>query len=68
LKATHLWAIGYADVERATHVKDEIARLGWGSHDVTIADLAVVVRQTDGSFTLNREPFPDAYNRRRTCP
>jgi len=56
--ATHLWAIGYADVERAAQVKEEIASLGWGAHYITLADLAVVVRHTDGSFTLNREPFP----------
>jgi len=26
--AGHLWAIGYADVDRASQVKDEIVRLG----------------------------------------
>jgi uncharacterized membrane protein len=56
--AGHLWAIGYADVDRASQVKDEIVRLGWDQPYLLLSDVAVVVRHPDGSFMLNREPFP----------
>jgi len=58
----HLWAIGYADMDRASQVKDEVVRLGWGEHYLNLTDVAVVVRHPDGSFTLNREPFPTVSN------
>ncbi len=60
--AGHLWAVGYADMERASQVKDEIIRLGWGESYLYLSDVAVVVRHPDGSFTLNREPFPAVAN------
>ena len=60
--AGHLWAIGYADVDRASQVKDEIVRLGWDQPYLLLSDVAVVVRHPDGSFTLNREPFPAVAN------
>jgi len=60
--AGHLWAIGYADVDRASQVKDEIVRLGWDQPYLLLSDVAVVVRHSDGSFTLNREPFPAVAN------
>jgi len=60
--AGHLWAIGYADIERAGQVKEEITRLGWDEPYLFHADVAVVVRHPDGSFTLNREPFPAVAN------
>ena len=58
----HLWAVGYADMERASQVKDEVVRLGWDEHYLDLSDIAVVVRHPDGSFTLNREPFPTVAN------
>jgi uncharacterized membrane protein len=65
-KAAHLWAIGYDDMARAEQVRDEIARLGWEGGRVAtylvLLDLAVVVRHPDGSFTLNRTPFPGVTN------
>jgi uncharacterized membrane protein len=64
--SAHLWAIGYDDVSRANQVRDEITRLGWGSGRVgtylILQDIAVVARHTDGSFTLDREPFPGVTN------
>jgi uncharacterized membrane protein len=58
----HLWAIGYDDMGRADQVKEEITRLGWGKGRggkyLILEDVAVVVRHPDGSFTINREPFP----------
>ena len=32
----HLWAIGYDDMERAEQVRDEIIRLGWDTHYLTL--------------------------------
>ena len=59
----HLWAIGYDDIQRADQVRDEITRLGWGTRpDLRLADVAVVVRHPDGSFTFDREPFPTGRN------
>src|SRR5262245_45799477 len=57
----HLWAIGYDDKARADQVRDEIAKLGWGpgraGKYLELLDLAVVVRNPDGSFTIDRKPF-----------
>src|SRR5439155_6303975 len=58
----HLWAVGYDDMERANHVREEIIRLGWVENRLILEDVAVVVRHLDGSFTLNRERFPAASN------
>jgi uncharacterized membrane protein len=60
--AGHLWAIAYDDTERAGQVKDEITRLGWDEHYLILSDVAVVARHPDGSFTLDREPFPAVPN------
>jgi len=63
---THLWAIGYDDVARADQVRDEIIELGWGAGKAAkyliLADIAVVVRHPDGSFTFDRKPFPGLAN------
>jgi len=56
-KDTHLWAVGYEDMERASQVRAKIEHLGWGSSRLLLDDVAVVVRHVDGSFTLNRERF-----------
>src|SRR5438093_9688450 len=61
-KAQHLWAVGYDDMERADHVREEIVRLGWVENRLILEDVAVVVRHLDGSFTLDRERFPAAHN------
>ena len=62
----HLWAIGYDDIDRADAVRDEITKLAWDPGNagkyLILTDIAVVRRQADGSFTLNREPFPGAAN------
>ncbi len=60
--ASHLWAIGYAGTERAGQVKEEIVKLGWGQTYLALTDVAVAVRHPDGSFTVNREPFPALAN------
>lgn len=58
----HLWAVGYDDMDRAGQVRDEIAKLGWVENRLLLADLAVVVRHLDGSFTFDRERFPTGAN------
>ena len=61
-KSGNLWAIGYDDMGRANQVRDEIITLGWDKHYLLLDDVAVVVRHSDGSFTLDREAFPAASN------
>jgi uncharacterized membrane protein len=58
----HLWAVGYDDMEGAARLRDEVVRLGWERHFLILGDVAVVVRGLDGSFTIDREPFPAAAN------
>src|SRR5262249_42262192 len=62
----HLWAIGYDDPERADQVRDEIVQLAWGPGQagryLILEDIAVVVRHRDGTFTLDRKPFPGLAN------
>jgi len=52
----HLWAIGYDDTSRAEQVRQEIIRLGGPQQALILLDTAVVIRQADGLFTLEREP------------
>lgn len=54
--ATHLWAIGFNNVERAANVRDEVVKLG-AKHCLILMDTAVVVRYSHGSATLDGEPF-----------
>src|SRR5262245_51146310 len=61
-KSEHLWAIGYHDMGRAEQVRDEIIRLGWPTHYLDLLGVALGVRDPDGSFTCNREPFPAVAN------
>jgi uncharacterized membrane protein len=64
--AAHLWAIGYDDMDRADQVLEEITGLGWGpgqaGRSLVLLDIAVVVRHPDGSFTIDRNPFPGVAN------
>jgi uncharacterized membrane protein len=62
----HLWAVTYDNLTQADQVQEEIARLGWGAGNagkyLILLDIAVVVRHLDGTFTVNREPFPSFAN------
>jgi uncharacterized membrane protein len=60
--ASHLWAIGYDDMDRAGQVRDRITTLGWVERRLVLSDIAVVMRRPDGSFALDREHFPVAAN------
>src|SRR5438552_15748642 len=52
----HLWAIGYDDTSRAEEVRQEIISLAGPQQALILLDTAVVIRQADGSITLEREP------------
>jgi uncharacterized membrane protein len=54
----HLWAVGFAQTDRAAEVRDEITRLAWERHNLRLLDMAVAVRYSDGLLTLNGEPYP----------
>ena len=62
----HLWAIGYGEMDRANQVLDEISGLAWGPGQagryLNVLDIAAVVRHPDGSFTIDRKPFPGVAN------
>jgi uncharacterized membrane protein len=58
----HLWAVGYDTTELANEVRERIVRLGWVENRLILADVAVVVRHLDGSFTVDRERFPTGAN------
>jgi uncharacterized membrane protein len=64
--AAHLWAIMYDDPGRAYQVRDEISKLAWdngnGGKYLILLDIVVVVRNTNGSFTFDQEPFPGVAN------
>jgi uncharacterized membrane protein len=62
----HLWATGYDDMARADLVRDEVIQLAWGPGQegryLLLEDIAVVVRHPNGTFTLDRQPFPGLAN------
>src|SRR5262245_45897323 len=55
-EATHLWAIGHDDDQRAEQVRAEINRLD-ERQCLILLDTAVVVRYPDGALTVDGEPF-----------
>ena len=55
-EATHLWAIGYDDAQRAEQLRAQINRLG-ERHRLILLDAAVVARYPDGALTVDGEPF-----------
>jgi uncharacterized membrane protein len=52
----HLWAIGYSETGRAAEVRDVANRLA-ERHDLVLLDIAVLVCGSDGTATLDGEPF-----------
>jgi uncharacterized membrane protein len=56
--AGRLWAIGYADMTRASRVKEALIGLAWDERYLILLDVAVLVRNGDGSFTLTPEAVP----------
>ena len=64
--ASHLWAVGFDKMGRAGEVRQEITDIAWGAgengNDLILLDAAVVTRHPDGTFTFDRQPFPDIKN------
>ena len=58
---SHLWAIAYDDMSRAEQVREEVKKLAWdpgrAGKDFLLLDAVVVVRHSDGTFSIDREPF-----------
>jgi uncharacterized membrane protein len=52
----HLWAIGFDDMTRADQVRDEIIRIARDPNELTLKDVAVVMRHPDGSLNIDRQP------------
>ena len=52
----HLWALGYDDIGRADQVRREMIKLS-EKHCLILLDTAVAVRYSDGSLTLDGDPF-----------
>ena len=56
IKAAHLWAVAYDNMDRAEQVRVEVTRLS-EKHCLILRDSAVAVRYPDGIVTLDGEPF-----------
>lgn len=57
-RQAHLWAIGYDDPAQAERARAEMTSLAGPGQYLLLLDVAILTRTTDGSYTLNREPFP----------
>ena len=61
-ESAHLWAIGFDDLEGAGRFRNAITALAGPVQNLLLRDLAILVRNSDGSYTLDRQPFPAAGN------
>jgi uncharacterized membrane protein len=53
-RTAHLWAVGYDDPARADEVRQELYRLAGAEQYLLLLDIAILVRHTDGTYTLDR--------------
>jgi uncharacterized membrane protein len=58
----HLWAVGYDDPARAEQTRDELCRLAGPGQYLLVHDIAILTRRADGTYVLDREPFPVTRN------
>jgi hypothetical protein len=58
-KCANLRAVGIDDAGRAARVRDVITSLGCEKHRLILRDVAVAVRNCDGSLPSNGEPLPE---------
>src|SRR5580658_8173827 len=56
--SAHLWAIGYDDAAQAERTRAQVTALAGAGQHLLLLDVAILTRTTDGSYTLNRKPFP----------
>jgi uncharacterized membrane protein len=54
----HLWAIGFDNPAEAERARAEVTRLAGPGQYLLLLDVAILTRANDGTYTLNREPFP----------
>jgi uncharacterized membrane protein len=54
----HLWAIGYEDPALAQKTREELCYLGGARQSLLLLDIAILTRHADGSYALDRQPFP----------
>src|SRR4051794_34556450 len=57
-RGAHLWAIGYDDPSQAERARAEVTGLAGPGQYLLLLDIAILARAIDGSYALNREPFP----------
>jgi uncharacterized membrane protein len=57
-REAHLWAVGYDDPTRAERAREEVSRLAGAGHYLIVLDVAILERHADGTYVLDREPFP----------
>ena len=57
-RQAHLWAIGYDEPAHAERARAEVTSLAGAGQYLVLLDVAILARAVDGSYTLNREPFP----------
>lgn len=58
----NFWAIAYDDIARAEQVWRDAIILAAGRATIDLADVAVLQCHRDGSYTLDRQPFPQPDN------
>jgi uncharacterized membrane protein len=62
----HLWAIGYENKEKAEKAREAISQLAWGEGRagkyLLLQDVAIAVRNADGSYTLDHKSISGAGN------
>jgi uncharacterized membrane protein len=61
-RQAHLWAIAYDDPAQAERARAEVTSLTGPGQYLLLLDVAILTRTADGSYTLNREPFPVTSN------
>ncbi len=58
----HLWAIAYDTPDRAEHAREKLVSLCGAQQYLLLLDIAILARHADGSYTLDRKPFPVTAN------
>jgi uncharacterized membrane protein len=56
--SAHLWAIGYEDAESAERLRTEINLLSETDRSLDLYDIAILSVKRDGTYSLDRKPFP----------
>lgn len=61
-RISHLWAVGYDSKRCADKLREELVGLAETHTALTIYDLAVLIVEANGSFKIDRRPFPGSGN------